>query len=397
MIILKGGLILSGDNLIPKDIMIENGKIIRVEDSIDVCGEVIDVSGCWIMPGAIDVHTHLREPGYEYKETIASGTLSAAKGGITTLMSMPNLNPVPDCAEALKVQQSIIDKDAVVNVYPFASVTCGERGEKLADLEGLIGKVKGFSDDGVCVNSESLLAEAMDILKNHSIISSHCEAKGYDEEESEWRAVESELKVLSAHPAKYHFCHLSTLKSFNLVRAARQSGLDVTCEVMPHHLFLEEKDINGTNYKMNPPLRSHKDRLATIAALLDGTASIIATDHAPHSESDKAKEYSKAPNGIIGFETLLPLVYTNLIKSGMATYRDMLNWVVYNPAKRFNLPCSYIETGSVADIAVLDINNAHVYGSDEILSKSKNSPFIGKKLYGFNILTLVSGKVIYKK
>ncbi|NCC68874.1 MAG: dihydroorotase, partial [Clostridia bacterium] len=248
-----------------------------------------------------------------------------------------------------------------------------------------------------CVSNLRLLEEAMKLVKEcGGIIASHSEAEGYSGTETESVAVERETELAIKTGCAYHFCHLSTKKSFAAVRAAKKAGADITCEVMPHHLFLDEEDIRGdTNAKMAPPLRSAEDRTETLTALLDGTADMIATDHAPHAPHEKAMPFLLAPNGIIGFETLMPLVYTGLVKTGLATYSDMQNWVTVNPSKRFGIPYGEIKEGGMADIAVLDIDNAHRYDKQKTLSKSNNTPFDCSLLYGTNMLTVSEGKVVY--
>ena len=397
MILLKNGLVLQGDELVKKDILIDGDRIVKIDEFMDYkCVTVRDVSGRWIIPAGVDVHAHLRDPGFTHKETILTGTKGAAKGGIGTIISMPNLKPVPDSLINLKVQQDIIDRDSVIRVFPSASVSLGERGQEVSNIKSLNSSVCAFTDDGLCVNNLEVLATAMDLCEKP--ILSHAEASGASTaEEAEYLAVEREIELLKHHRTAYHFCHLSTAKSFELVKRAQEEGLDVTCEVMPHHLFLNKSQIKDANWKMNPPLRDEVDRRATIKALLDGVATMIATDHAPHSEEEKAREYKLAPNGIIGFETMFPLVYTNLVKSGLATHKQMLEWTVYNPAKRFNLPHGDIVEGGRADIAVLDIEHEHTYTKEEIVSKSKNTPFIGFKLYGFNTLTIIDGQIVYEK
>ena len=399
MIVLKNGLVLEDNQLVKKDILIDGNKIIDVAQDIRFEGEYnIDISKCWVIPGTIDVHAHFREPGYEHKGTVFSESRAAASGGITTAMSMPNLKPTPDCLKNLELENEIIARDSAIRIYPFASVTKGERGVELSDLESLRYRIRGLSDDGVGVNNLPLLKKAMLWAKeNDVVISSHAEFEGKGTSaEAEYLAVERELELVKEIGCKYHFCHLSTARSFDAVKKAQQEGLDVTCEVTPHHLTLCEDDINqNTNFKMNPPLRSRSDMFATINALLSGVATMIATDHAPHSEKEKAVEYDNAPNGIIGFETFLPIIYTYFIKTGLASYADFLKWTVYNPAKRFGLLHGEIEKGGLADIAVLDLLTPRQYKKEDIISKAKNSPYIGDTLYGFNLLTIVDGKIVY--
>lgn len=382
-----------------QDLYIKDGKIAKISDCIDMDSEAVyDMEGCMALPGAIDVHVHLREPGFAAKETVKTGTMSAAKGGVTTVMAMPNLNPVPDSIINLNAAEDIIRRDAAVNVYQYASVTKGENGKELSDIAALSQRVKAFSDDGKGVNNLALLEQAMKTAKETgSIICSHAEAENFGTKpEAETVAVEREIELVRKTGCRYHFCHLSVKKSFELVKAAKREGLDITAESAPHHLFLTENDIKGrTNYKMNPPLRKEEDRQAAIEALLDGTVSMIATDHAPHTEEEKALPYDKAPNGIIGLETLIPLVYTKLVKTGKANVSDMINWLTINPARRFSLPYATVEEGQAATFCVIDTVNKRRYTKEEILSKGKNSPFIGEELYGFCRMTVLNGNIVF--
>ncbi len=398
MIVLKNGVININNKFEQMDVCIDSGKIINIAKGIDSDNaEIIDVKGGYITSGAVDVHVHLREPGFTDKETVASGTMSSASGGVTTIMAMPNTKPATDSQENLDIVNAIIARDAVVKVYPFCSVTKGLQGQELTDMAEIAPNVKAFSDDGVCVNNQELLKEAMQIAqKADKIIATHLECEGYGTTpEAEILACKKELELVKATGVKYHLCHISTKECMDMFVEAKANGADVTAEVTPHHLFLSDKDIKDANCKMNPPLRSESDRQAVLQALLEGKISIIATDHAPHTEEEKSREFSKTPNGIIGLETLFPLVYTNLIRSGKASLSDMENWLTVNPARRFGLPYGSIAVGGVADIAVLDIDNSKVYTKESIVSKGKNSPFIGAELYGCNVLTLVDGKVVY--
>ena len=392
---LKGGFIIHNNKLIKKDIYIKDNLIV---DHLEEAQE-IDCTNLLIMPGICDLHVHLREPGQTAKETILTGTKAAAKGGVTTIFAMPNLIPYPDSLAGLKVEEDIIAKDAVVNVYPYACITQSEKGQELSDITALAKKVLAFSDDGVGINDYNLLKKAQQLVKQEKrIICSHAEDYHYipTDNRSEYMAVKKELEVVKETKVKYHFCHLSTKESFIYVKEAQKLGLDVSCEVTPHHLFLNENMINDNpNFKMNPPLRSIEDQQATIKALLDGTASVIATDHAPHTKEDKNKPYAKALNGIIGLETLFPLVYTNLIKTGLAGYDLFLDWLVNNPRKIIGLDKVSLDSGNIADIACFDIFNSRIYKEEEIVSKGKNSPFIGQELYGFCKYTFVNGKLVY--
>ncbi len=397
--IIKNAKILKGENqLVKKDVLIKNGKIAIIADEINKDGEqVIDANGMYLTCGAVDVHAHLREPGFTHKETVATGTLSAAKGGITTIMAMPNLNPTPDTIENLQVELDAIEKDAVINVYPFASVSKGEKGEEISDLQNLSAKVKGFTDDGVGVNNLDILEKAMEISKEKNIpIASHAEFEGYGtSEKAEYLAVEREIKLQEKTNCPYHFCHMSTKESFEMIEKAMANGQDITCEVTPHHLFLnKDNGVPNGNFKMNPPLRSSVDMNATLEALLNGIATIIATDHAPHTEEEKQRE--NCPNGIIGFETMLPLLYTKLVTTKLITLKQLYELTCENPAKRFSLPYSKMEINQQADLILLDLENPHTYTSEEILSKSTNTPFLNQTLLGFNKLTLVKGEIVYK-
>ena len=401
MIVIKNGLIIDKNKLINKDILIDNGIILKICDDISIDeAEVIDAKGCIVMPGAVDVHVHLREPGFTNKETVKTGTLSSAKGGVTTIMSMPNLNPCPDDVEAINLQLDIIKKDAVVNVYPFGSVTVDEKDMELADIEGFHHMVKAISDDGRGVNNIDLLVKAMKLAKKYDlVIASHAEDNNYGlAPEGEYVAVRREIELAKEIGCKYHFCHMSVKESFEAIRKAQKEGYtNITCEVAPHHLVLNQTMIKNANFKMNPPLRTEEDRLATIEALLDGTACMIASDHAPHSEEEKSLEYDKCPNGIIGLETMIPIIYTHFVKTKLIDLNRFLDILVYNPIKVFNLPKRDLKEGMIADIAIIDIENEHKYTKEEILSKGKNSPFIDKTYYGFNKYTLVNGEIVYKK
>jgi dihydroorotase len=351
------------------------------------------------MNGAVDVHVHLREPGFTHKETIKSGTMAAAKGGVTTCLAMPNLNPCPDSLDNLKVELDIIEKDALVNVLPFGSVTKGEKGDELASLEEIKDKVVAFTDDGVGVNNIDLLVKAMEFAKaNDMVIASHAEDLVNGKlPEGEYKAVRREIELAKKIGCKYHFCHMSTKESLEAIRNAHKEGFtNITCEVAPHHLILNEEMIKDGNWKMNPPLRSEENRLETIKALLDGTACMVASDHAPHSEIEKSQEYSKCPNGIIGIETMLPIVYTYFIDKGLATHQDFINWFITNPSKVFNLKEKKIEINEEADLVALDINTNRKYTKEEILSKSTNAPYIGMEFKGFPILTILKDKIVWR-
>ena len=399
MILIKNGYVVENNSLVLKDVLVDGDKIVEVGSIADNGYEVLDARGCLVMPGGVDVHVHLREPGFTRKETIKTGTASAAKGGFTTIMTMPNLNPVPDNLMALQMQLDIIKRDAIVNVYPYGAVTVNQEDKEKADIEGFYRYVKAISDDGRGVNNLEVLKEAMILAKKHNlVIASHAEDDYWKyAPEGEFIAVRREIELAKEVGCKYHFCHMSTAESFEAIRKAHAEGYNnITCEVAPHHLVLNEGMIKDGNWKMNPPLRSEKNRLATVEALLDGTAMMVASDHAPHTVEEKTREYDKCLNGIIGLETSIPIIYTSFVKTGLMSLDRFLEVMVYNPSKVFDLPMRKIEKGSIADIAVIDIENAHTYTKDEILSKGVNSPFIGNTYYGFTRFTLVNGKLVYK-
>lgn len=400
MILIKNGKVIENNQLIQKDILIENNLIKKIDNNINVDCETLDATGCLVMPGAVDVHVHLREPGFTKKETVKTGTLSSAKGGVTSIMSMPNLNPCPHDLENLNKQIEIIKQDAVVNVYPFASVTINEEDKEIAKIDEVANVAYGLSDDGRGVNSLDILEEAMKLAKKYNLtIASHAEDNYYKyAREGEYVAVLREIELAKKIGCKYHFCHMSVKESFDAIKKAQDEGYtNITCEVAPHHLVLNKDMIKNANYKMNPPLRSESDRLATIEALLNGTACMIASDHAPHTEEEKSQEYDKCPNGIIGLETMIPIIYTEFVKTGLISLKRFLDLLVYNPIKVFNLPKRDLKEQMIADIAVIDIENKHTYTKEEILSKGKNSPFIGNSYYGFTKYTLVNGNIVYKK
>ena len=396
--IIKNGYVIIDNKLVKKDVEITGNIISKIDDNIEGL-EVLDATDCLIMPGAFDAHVHLRQPGFEYKETILSGTKAAAKGGVTSILTMPNLNPCPHNLENLKVQQDIIDKDSVVNAYPSAAVSVNEKGQEMSDLENLCKKVIAITDDGVGVNNIEILTKAMEIAKKYDVVmASHAEDSVNGKlPEGEYNAVRREIELAKKIGCRYHFMHMSTKESFEAIKEAQKQGYtNITCEVAPHHLLLNSSMIKNGNYKMNPPLREESNRLETVKALLDGTACIIASDHAPHSFEEKNKEYDQCLNGIIGIETMLPLIYTHFIKTNKASLNDFVNWFVNNPRKLFKLDERRIEEGYIADIAVLDIKNVRKYTDEEILSLSHNCPYIGMEMTGFARYTLVNGKIVWR-
>ena len=366
-------------------------------------------NNCYIFPAFCDVHVHLREPGFFYKETIASGTAACARGGYSDVFSMPNLNPVPDNKQALDMQLDIIKKDAVINVHPYASITVGQKGEELSSFDELFDAI-AFSDDGRGVQSAEMMKKAMENAKEMGkIIVAHCEDNSllfggciHDGEfarkngfkgicsESEWKPIERDIELVRQTGCKYHVCHISTKESVELIRKAKAEGLDITCETAPHNLNINDMDLkNEGRFKMNPPIRSEEDRLALIEGIKDGTIDMIATDHAPHSKEEKAKGLEGSLMGIVGIETAFPLMYTHLVKKGIITLEKLIELMSINPRKRFGLP-------ETEDFCVFDLEEEYEINPDEFLSKGKATPFQGEKVFGRCRLTVVNNKIAYE-
>lgn len=420
-ILLKNGTIIDYKNSIFEkyDMLIEDKAIKQISKDINVNADtLIDCTGLYIMPGMIDIHCHLREPGFEYKETIETGSKSAVAGGFTTICPMPNTKPTPDSAIIL---QQIIEKAKKVglcNILPYASVTKGEKGEELVNFEELknAGAI-AFSDDGIPVTNSKIMREA--IIKADKLgtfVASHCEEKSVASgainagtvaeklevegvlPEAEEIMAAREIVISETNNVRAHICHISTKTTKDMVRDAKKRGVKITCETCPHYFtFTVDEVLNtGTNSKMNPPLREEKDRQAIIEGLKEGTIDCIITDNAPHSEEEKNRELSKAPNGIIGFETALSAEIMNLVDTGYISYLDLVKLTSYNPAQILKIDRGVIEEGKIADITIFNPNEEYVYTKDKIVSKSKNSPFIDKKLKGKVKYTIVNGKVVYK-
>ena len=363
-----------------------------------------------VFPGFCDVHVHFREPGFSYKETIATGSLASARGGYTAVCTMPNLNPVPDSVEHLNMQLKLIEDTACIHVYPYGSITVGEKGEELADLEGMAPNVAGFSDDGRGVQSDDMMRQAM--LKAKSLgkmIVAHCEDNsllrgGYIHEgeyaashghrgicsESEWGQIARDLKLVKETGVKYHVCHISTKESVDIIRKAKAEGVDVTCETGPHYLVMDDSMLQEEGrFKMNPPIRSKEDRDALIEGILDGTIDMIATDHAPHSAEEKSRGLEKSAFGIVGIETAFPIMYTHFVKTGRMTMDQLLKLLVTNPRERFGIPMGN-------DFSVWDLNAEYAIDPDEFVSLGKATPLAGWKVFGRCMATVCDGKVVYK-
>ena len=363
-----------------------------------------------IFPGFCDVHVHFREPGFSYKETIKEGSLAAARGGYTAVCTMPNLNPVPDCLSNLNVQLDIIEKDSVIKIYPYGSITVSQKGEILSNMDELTPSVIAFSDDGKGIQSEELMRQAM--LKSKSlgkIIVAHCEVNdllngGYIHEgdyarshghrgicsESEWKQIERDVRLSAETGCAYHICHVSSAKSVEIIREAKKNGVDVTCEVTPHHLLLDETMLEEDgNWKMNPPLRSANDRLALIEGINDGTIDMIATDHAPHSLEEKSRGLEHSAFGIVGIETAFPLLYTQLVKEDIVTLDKLIDLIAIAPRERFSIPLNN-------DYTVWDLGARDTITTEKFLSKGKSMPWEGTEVFGICLATSSGGQIVYK-
>ncbi|MBU5470716.1 dihydroorotase [Falcatimonas sp. MSJ-15] len=409
------------------DILVTDNIITKVESNIDEDAikseqecKVIDASNQFVMPGLIDLHVHFREPGFEYKETIKTGSLSAARGGFTSVCPMPNTKPVIDSVEMLEKELDIIKRDAVVNVYPVAAITKGMKGEELTDIRELVkhGAI-AISEDGKSVMNSSLLREAMKIAKETGIpVLSHCEDinlveggvmnKGERSEELGLKGISNavediivarDIMLAKETGCRLHLCHCSTYDSVRLIEEAKKEGLPVTGEVCPHHFSLTEEDIvaDDANYKMNPPIRTKKDVDELIAGIHNNIMDIISTDHAPHSEEEKTGSMTKAPFGIVGLETSVSLVVTELLDKGVITPLKMAEIMSYNPAKVIGIDRGTLQVGKVADITIIDPNKEYVIDKNEFVSKGKNTPFDGKKVKGKVMTTIVNGKIVYSE
>ena len=363
-----------------------------------------------VFPGFCDVHVHFREPGFSYKETIASGSLASARGGYTDVCTMPNLNPVPDSKEHLKQQQDLIDATACIHVHPYGAITVGQKGEALSDLAGMAEHCIAFSDDGRGVQSDEMMRRAMEEARTlGKMIVAHCEdnsllrggyihdgdyAKAHGHRgicsESEWGQIARDLQLVKQTGCAYHVCHISTKESVDIIRKAKAEGVNVTCETGPHYLILDDSFLQEDGrFKMNPPLRSKEDREALIVGLLDGTIDMIATDHAPHSAEEKSRGLEKSAFGIVGIETAFPLLYTCLVKPGILSLERLVALLTVNPRKRFGIPCG-------VDFTVWDLNAVSKIDPSEFLSMGKATPFAGWEVSGKCMATVCDGKVVYK-
>lgn len=419
MRLMANGLIWRQGRLEKADVAIDNGRIVRIcenmnPESFDI---VTDLQGKLLTPGFVDVHVHLREPGYFYKETMETGTLAAARGGYTAVCAMPNVNPVPDTVENLKVTLAAIEKGAKVRVYPYGCLTMGRKGGgEMADLSGMKDNVCGFSDDGTGVQQEETMLRLMKKVKEmDGIIAAHCEDEALVKggcihdgvfarehnlpgicSESEWGQVERDVALAEKTGCRYHVCHVSAAETVEIVRQAQKRGVDVTCETGPHYLLLCDEDLQDLGrFKMNPPIRTKEDREALIEGLLDGTIGMIATDHAPHSAEEKSRGLLKSLMGVVGLETAFPMLYRGLVLKGKLTLEKLLSLMCDAPRERFRLPGG-LEEGQAADMAVWDLTKEWQVDPENFVSLGKATPFEGMWATGVCLETIVGGKTVWK-
>lgn len=426
MILIKNAkLVKKKNDCIIRDIFIKNGKILKVGENLDERypeAKIIDAKFNLLIPGGIDAHVHLREPGFEYKETVKTGTMAAAKGGYTTIMAMPNLKPFPDNVDTIRDYLKIIEKDAVINVVPYICITKGEKGNETVDYETVKNSfsLRYFSDDGVGVQNDEIMKRAFEEIKKiDGIISAHTEDMSYRKpdscvhdgefakrnnlvgipSETEYMQIERDLELAKKTGVKYHICHMSARKSVELLRKYKKMGADVTGEVTIHHLLLtdDDIDINNANYKMNPPLRTKDDRAALIEGLLDGTVDFIANDHAPHTEEEKAQGMVNAPFGISTIENAVALFYTNFVKTGKVSLEDFIKYISSKPANRFGFNNKgYIREGYDADLVLIKEEDS-IIDKDSFITKGRNTPFDGVRVAIVTEWTMCSGELVYRR
>lgn len=419
-ILVKEALVYMGDRFVKQDVLVKDNLIDAIATSISSNGVdcVFNAQDKYLIPGFVDVHVHLREPGFSYKETIKTGTLAAASAGYTAVCPMPNINPVPDSVENIAVETDIIKKDAVINVYPFASITKGRKGEgELVDFESLKDIAVGFSDDGTGVQSGTDMEKAMEqCAKLGKIISAHCEVNellngGYIHDgnyckehnhkgicsASEYEQIARDCELAEKTGCQYHVCHISTKESVDIIRKAKAKGIKVTCETGPHYLTMCDEDLQEDGrFKMNPPLRGREDMEALIEGIVDGTIDVIATDHAPHSAEEKSKGLADSAMGVVGLETAFPVLYTKLVKTGVISLEKLVYLMSVRPREIFSLDGGKIEVGQTADLALLDLDTQWIVNPDEFVSMGRATPFKDWKLQGKNILTICKGDVVYE-
>lgn len=419
-ILVKDALVYMSGRFVKNDVLIKNNLIDTISASISSNGadRVFNAQGKYLIPGFVDVHVHLREPGFSYKETVKTGSMAAARAGYTAICPMPNINPVPDSVENIKVETDIIEKDAVINVYPFASITKNRLGGgELVDFESLKDIAVGFSDDGTGVQEKADMKKAMEeCAKLGLIISAHCEVNdllkgGYIHDgeyakahghkgicsASEYEQIERDCVLAEETGCQYHVCHISTKESVDIIRKAKARGVKVTCETGPHYLTMCDMDLqeNG-RFKMNPPLRAKEDMEALIEGLVDGTIDVIATDHAPHSADEKAKGLEKSAMGVVGLETAFAVLYSRLVKKGVITLEELIEKMSVKPREIFKLSGGKIAEGEVADLALLDLDKVWTVDPEKFVTMGRATPFEGWEVQGENILTICKGEIAYE-
>ena len=415
--ILKNAMVLEDSRFRPADVAVQSGRIVSIAEDLECLPgfTAIDLHNAAVFPGFVDVHVHLREPGFSYKETIRTGTLAAAHGGYAHVC--PMLDPVPDTAEHLRTQLDIIDRDAVVHVHPYGAITLGEKGEALAELEAMAPHTAGFSDDGRGVQSREMMRAAMlEAKRLGKIIAAHCEDNAllrggyihdgqYAEEhghrgicsESEWGQIARDLELAEETGCKYHVCHISTKESVELIRRAKARGVDVTCETGPHYLVFTDMDLQEDGrFKMNPPIRSEADRQALREGLLDGAIDMIATDHAPHSREEKSRGLEKSAMGVVGLETAFSVLYTHLVRPGLLPMDRLIALMHDNPARRFGFGTP-LAAGQPADLTVFDLDAAYTVDPEKFLSMGRATPFAGMDLYGVCRMTMIDGNIVWQE
>lgn len=420
-LLIKNAQVFKGNKFEKSDVLIKDSKIHTLGTSISSDG-ADRVFNCkdnyFLIPGFVDVHVHLREPGFSYKETIKSGTMAAARAGYNAVCPMPNLNPAPDSPENLKVQADIIARDAVIDVFPFGTITKGRMGiGECVDFAAMKNGVIGFSDDGTGVQTDELMEQAMtQCARLDCIISAHCEVNellkgGYIHDgeyckahnhkgicsESEWAQIERDCKLAEKTGCRYHVCHISTKESVDIIRKAKARGVKVTCETGPHYLTMCDKDLQEDGrFKMNPPLRSEEDKLALIEGVKDGTIDVIATDHAPHSAEEKAKGLKGSAMGVVGLETAFSVLYTKLVKTGVITLEKLIDMMSVKPREIFGIEGGEIKEGAPADLCLLNLEKEWVVNPEDFVSVGRATPFKDWKLQGENLLTILRGEIVYE-
>lgn len=402
----------------PVDLFLRGGRIVSMGRDLSFpAARIIDLHNAAVFPGFVDVHVHLREPGFSYKETIRTGTLAAAHGGFAHVCSMPNLSPVPDSRETLEAQLATIRRSAAVHVHPYGAITRGEQGEALADLAAMAPDAAGFSDDGRGVQSEAMMGAAMaEVRRLGKIVAAHCEDNsllrgGYIHDgayarahghrgicsESEWGQIQRDLGLAEKTGCAYHVCHISTKESVDLIRQAKARGVDVTCETAPHYLVLCDEDLREDGrFKMNPPLRSREDRAALIQGVRDGTIDMVATDHAPHSREEKSRGLEKSAMGVVGLETAFPALYTHLVRTNVISLARLVELLHGAPARRFGFGTP-LAVGQPADLAVFDLDRRFTVDPEQFLTMGRATPFAGMELFGVCTLTMVNGNIVWQE